>query len=179
MGIKTISGALGSDSTTLRDPSHLIYLMLPLTTFILAVYKAMILSLQIVLLKDSPLTLMKMTILFFECRSFKHNNNFALATILSVFGIFQVPSLEVQVMILLIALSRTTTDSIIRGHGGADSFSFDYVNNTLINLNSDDDIITVAGSINNSQIYGGRQNDNILLSDIAVDCLIRGEQMTT
>ena len=71
--------------------------------------------------------------------------------------------------------SRTTTDSTIRGEGGADSFSFDYVNNSLINLNSDDDIITVARSLTSSQIYGGRQNDNILVSDETLNSLIRGD----
>ena len=70
---------------------------------------------------------------------------------------------------------RTTTNSLVRGDGGEDYFNFANLENTNINLNSDDDILNVAGATTNSQFYGGRQNDSITIEGTVNDSMIRGD----
>ncbi len=71
--------------------------------------------------------------------------------------------------------SRTVTNALIRGEGGDDDFDFVNIANTIINVNSDDDNIYVAGAVNNSQIYGGRQQDSISILGKITNSLIRGD----
>ena len=47
--------------------------------------------------------------------------------------------------------------------------------NSILNANSDDDTIVIKGTISNSQVYGGRQHDSILIEDSATDSIIRGD----
>ena len=59
---------------------------------------------------------------------------------------------------------RTLIDAMIRGNEGKDELSLDNTRNSIINTNTDDDVITITGILDNSQVYTGRQNDTILIS---------------
>ena len=76
---------------------------------------------------------------------------------------------------LIAASARTTKNSLIRGNSGRDDFTFGNINNSIINLNADDDVIVVNGAIKDGKIYGGRQNDSIYLNKSVANSLIRGD----
>ena len=71
--------------------------------------------------------------------------------------------------------SRTLIESLIRGYGGKDVLSLDNITKSIINTNTDDDMVTIGGNLADSQIYTGRQKDVITISGSSVNSLIRGD----
>ena len=73
------------------------------------------------------------------------------------------------------ARGRSITNTLARGDAGNDKLEFFNLANSTINSNSGNDIISIFGSITNTQVYAGRQEDTILASSEVNNSLIRGD----
>ena len=71
--------------------------------------------------------------------------------------------------------TRTVSNALIRGDGGADDFDFVNIASSIVNVNADDDNVAVTGTTTSSSIYGGRQKDTITISGAATNSLVRGD----
>ena len=58
----------------------------------------------------------------------------------------------------------TIEDSLLRGNSGDDDFNLYKISNSIVNVNADDDEIMVS-TLYKSEIYGGRQQDTIEVSN--------------
>jgi Ca2+-binding RTX toxin-like protein len=70
--------------------------------------------------------------------------------------------------------TRTVSNSTLRGDGGNDTFTLVNLENSFVNLNSDDDTFSATGSIKTSTIRGGKQKDTITAGAVSGG-LIRGD----